>query len=96
MSGPIALGSASLTAENTFTDVVSGPTAPGINISISGTWAGTLTLQRRLDGSNWRDVHSFTANVETEWPTRGGHVDWRLGFKTGGYTSGTAVVRIDQ
>lgn len=94
--GAINIGSASLTAENTFSSVMSQVVAPAFNISISGTWAGTLTLQRRLDGTNWRDVIGFTANVETEWPTKGDHTDWRLGFKTGGFTSGTAVVRIDQ
>jgi hypothetical protein len=93
--GAINLVSASLVAENTFTDVMSRVVGPAFNVSISGTWAGTLMLQRRLDGTNWRDVETFTANVETEWPTKGDHVEWRLGFKTGAYTSGTAVVRLD-
>lgn len=94
--GAIAIGSASLTAEDTYSSTLTNVVAPAFNVSISGTWAGTLTLQRRLDGTNWRDVHEFTANIETEWPTKGDHVEWRIGFKTGGFTSGTAVVRIDQ
>ncbi len=94
--GAIAIASASLTAQNTFTDPLVNVVAPAFNISISGTWVGTLTLQRRLDGTNWRDVDTFTANIETEWPTKGDHVEWRIGFKTSNYTSGTAVVRIDQ
>lgn len=94
--GAINLGSASLVAENTFTSSFVNVVAPAFNVSISGTWVGTLTLQRRLDGTNWRDVVTFTANIETEWPTKGDHVEWRLGFKTGQYTSGTAVARLDQ
>lgn len=92
----IAVAAATLNAQNTFTPALVQAVAPTFNISISGTWAGTLTLQRMLDGTNWYDVQTFTGNIESEWPTRGDHVQWRLGFKTGNYTSGSAVLRLDQ
>lgn len=90
------LVTASLTAENTFSVVHDFAFVnPKFNLSISGTWAGTLTLQRRLDGTNWRDVNTYQQNIETEIPTVGDDVRWRIGFKTGDYTSGTAVLRLD-
>jgi predicted phage gp36 major capsid-like protein len=37
----------------------SGP----VDISLSGTWVGTVTAQRQIGGS-WRDVQSYTQNGE--------------------------------
>lgn len=34
-----------------------------IDISISGTWTGSVTVQRFLGGA-WRDVQAFTTNTE--------------------------------
>jgi len=85
------LASASLTAQNTFTDSVK--LEGYFNISISGTFAATVFVQRSIDNSTWVDVNSFTA------PFEGTGFDpefmwYRIGIKTGGFTSGTAVVRI--
>lgn len=88
---------ASLTAENTYSDsvtIVKGK----FNFSLSGTWVATVYVQRSFDnGSNWLDVDSFTTNCqmigeETEYC---GSL-YRFGIKTGGYTSGTVVGRISQ
>ncbi len=68
------------------------------NLSISGTWAGTVTLQRSFDnGATWLDVSGYTGNAESnsEYEPEGG-VCYRAGFKAGQYTSGTAVIRISQ
>ena len=52
----------SIAAENLFTDAVS--LAGYFNISITGTWAGTLTVQRSFDsGSTWYDVDQWTSNT---------------------------------
>lgn len=87
--------SASIAAANTFTSgvVVFGP----FNLSISGSWVGTVTLQRSFDnGTTWVDVGTYTANIEDvgDEPEEG--VAYRAGFKTGEYTSGTAEIRISQ
>lgn len=88
--------SASLTAQNTFTAPLK--VLGEANVWISGTWAGTLTLQASHDnGGTWHDVEPpYTANLlDVVYEPEVG-VCCRIGFKTGQYTSGTAVVRISQ
>lgn len=87
--------SANITAQNTFTSgvVLSG----AFSLSISGTWAGTVTIQRSFDaGTTWLDVQNYTANFEDTGNEPAVGVLYRVGFKTGNYTSGTANVRIGQ
>ena len=86
---------ASITAQNTFTDAVS---LIGLyNLSISGTWVATVTLQRSFDaGSNWLDVDTKTGNTETWGREPEPGVVYRVGIKTGDFTSGTCVVRLSQ
>lgn len=89
------LATRTVTQENTFTDAV-GLTGY-FNLSISGTWAGTVTVQRSYDlGSTWYDVDTWTANTEEYGlePERG--VQYRVGVKTGGHTSGSVVLRLSQ
>lgn len=90
---------ASLTAENTFTDVFVPPSNPKLNnfgcfhIRIAGTWSGTISLMCSLDsGSTWEEVDSWTSNdhISAQDCTIG--VQYKLGFQTGNYTSGTATV----
>ena len=87
--------SASAGEQNTFT--ASMEVAPGtlVSVSVSGTFAGTVTLQRSFDGSTWHDIaaHTVTAVSETTY-TVDEEQDIRLGIKTGDYTSGAAVCRI--
>jgi hypothetical protein len=85
----------SIDNENLFTDAVE--IVSYFNISISGTWAGTVTVQRSFDGgSTWFDVATWTENTEEYGlePERG--VYYRVGIKTGEFTSGTAAVRLSQ
>ena len=84
-----------ITAENQFTD----PTelVGYFNLSISGTWAGTVTVQRSFDsGSTWYDVDTWIANTQEYGlePEKG--IQYRIGIKTAQYTSGSAVVRLSQ
>ena len=81
----------SIAAQNTFTDAVQ--LEGNFNVSISGTFTATVVVQRSPDNTNWYDVNSFTA------PFEGTGFDpeiiwYRIGVKTGGYTSGTVVVRL--
>lgn len=80
-------------AENTFSD---GLYVVGdFNLSISGTFVGTVTVQRSFDqGATWRDVDTFTAPIETAGSDPEPVVVYRAGIKTGEYTSGTASIRI--
>lgn len=82
---------AAITAQNTFTDPVQ--LTGNFNVSISGTFSATVTVQRSFDNSTWHDVNSFTTpfqgtgyEPEVVW--------YRAGVKTGAFTSGTANVRV--
>jgi len=67
------------------------------NLSIRGTWVGTITLQRSFDlGANWEDIRTFTSNFEGRDCELELKVKYRAGFKTGDFTSGIATVRISQ
>ena len=86
---------ASITAQNTFTDSLG--LHGSFNISISGTWSATVTVQRSFDsGTTWLDVESFTANTEQYGFEPEDGVLYRAGVKTGNFTSGTVVLRISQ
>lgn len=94
---------ASLIAENTFTEWINPKQAfsKGIdnthfmNISVAGTWSGTATLQRRFGSSDFaRDVANFLDNAEESLYDHEEGVEYRLGIKTGNYTSGTCIVRL--
>lgn len=89
----LAASTASLTAQNTFCSAVE--LRNDFNVSISGTWSGTITLQRSFDdGSTWLDVKTYTANAEEKGFEPEAGVTYQLGFETGNYTSGTAAVRL--
>lgn len=93
--------SKSISAENTFSDPIYvtgvGASFRTFTITISGTWAGTVTLQRSLDSDvgPWSDVatKTWTANTTETFNDALDNLQvwYRIGIKTGGYTSGTAV-----
>ena len=85
------IASANITAQNTFTTAVQ--LEGHFNLSISGTWAATVTVQRSIDNSTWVDVDTFTANSE-EVGFEPELMWYRAGVKTGDYTSGTVVLRL--
>ena len=89
------VSSGSLNAQNTFTTSVR--IFGDFNFSLSGTWVGTVFIQRSFDlGATWVDVASYTANIEDAGYEAEVGTMYRAGFKTAGYTSGTAVMRISQ
>ena len=85
----------SISAENTFTDRV---TLNGyFNISLSGTWKATVTVQRSFDsGMTWHDVESWTSNTEEYGLEPEAGVMYHVGVKSGDYDSGTIVARLSQ
>lgn len=81
----------SINAENTFTDPVQ--LEGYFNLSISGTFTATVTVQRSTDATNWVDVDTFTAPSE-EVGFDPEIIWYRAGVKTGAFTSGPVVVRL--
>ena len=91
----IGISSKSITAQNTYSDPIA--VVEYFNISLSGTWTGTVTLQRSFDnGSTWRDVATFDENTETIGMEPEAGVLYRFGVKTGEFGSGTIVGRISR
>jgi hypothetical protein len=91
----VASSTAAISAQNTFCSplVLHGH----FNLSIGGTFAGTVTAQRSYDnGSTWTDVEDFTSPAQRVGFEPETNVQYRVGFKTGAYTSGTANVRLSQ
>lgn len=87
------IASKSITAQNSFTDPVQ--ISGWFNVSISGTFSATVTAQRSIDKVNWFDVDSWTAPSEDVGMDP--EVIWyRVGVKTGDFTSGTVVIRVGQ
>lgn len=93
---------AALVAQNTFSDGI------GINGKASGyvrgTFVATVSLQYSEDGGDtWNDSYDKNGSAITfTGPARfiieepSNFIEYRLGIKTGAYTSGTANVGIIQ
>lgn len=84
-----------VTAANQFTDAVG--LVGYFNLSVSGIWVGTVTVQRSYDsGSTWFDVDTWIANTQEYGlePERG--IQYRVGIKTDEFTSGSCVLRLSQ
>ena len=71
---------------------LSGFTLIGIDLPSAWTTAN-LTLQASIDNSTWVDVDTFTANSE-EVGFEPELMWYRVGVKTGEFTSGTVVLRL--
>ena len=93
----------SIIAQNTFTDWITPKsslyedmeTAHFLNLSIAGTWAGIVTLQRRFHVADTpRDVEIFTENAEESLFDHESGVEYRLGIESGNFISGTCLVRL--
>lgn len=92
-----------VSAENTFSDTIK-VTGVGADrtftINLTGTWVGTVTLQRSIDSSTgpFSDVsgESWTANTTVTYSDGLDNqiVYYRIGVKTGNYTSGTVTASL--
>jgi hypothetical protein len=92
----------SFTAQNQFSAnnirVTGVENARSISITRSGTWSATVTLQRSLsEPGNWTDAVTFTNNGTSTYTDDLDNqiVYYRIGIKTGDYTSGTAVISME-
>lgn len=73
-------------------------TARSISITRAGTWSATVTLQRSLsEPGNWTDAVTFTSNGTSTYTDDLDNqiVYYRIGIKTGDYTSGTANIDME-
>lgn len=84
--------SVSAAAENTWSPAIQ--VVGSFNLSISGTFSATVTVQRSEDGSTWRNVDTWTApSEEVGYDPILNY--YRVGVATGDYTSGTAVASMN-
>lgn len=85
--------SRAVTAENQFTSALRVANRK-FSVSVAATaMSATVVLQRKLPGeadSAYRDVKSWTTTSE-EIAESVGVWDYRIGVKTGGFTSATAL-----
>lgn len=85
-----------INAANQFTPVISEVRMFDVSIFDNTSFSGTITLQRKRPGdTNWRDVKTYTAPVE-ETGQSSGNWQYRIGCKTGQYTSGSINVEISE
>ena len=93
---------ASVTAENVFTSAIlvtgTGTQRP-FTVIRSGTWVATVTLQRSLESADgpWVDVTTYTTNGTVSFDDGLSNQDahYRIGVKTGGFTSGTVELELN-
>jgi hypothetical protein len=90
---------ASIISQNTFTSTIApvdnfhSEKAGHLTGSISGTWVGTVHVQRSFDnGYNWLSVNTYSANAEFFINDVTDGIIYRIGIPTGSFTSGTCVV----
>lgn len=82
---------ASADALNEGTDALQLDQLERSSVSVAGVFVGTVELQRRLDGVNWRKVKEYTAPAEETY-----EADERCELRliVTAYTSGTAELRV--
>lgn len=81
----------------TYIKVANTGTARDITITRAGTWSATVTLQRSIsEPGTWTDVATFTSNGTATYNDGLDNqtIYYRLGIKTGNYTSGTATLTL--
>ncbi len=82
--------SATITAQNTFSADFHALAHDRVSVSVQPGASTTVTLQRKLDGTNWRDVESWTVDAEATYVADESCV-LRVGVKTGDYGASTTV-----
>ena len=89
-----------ISAQNTFTNTINvtgTSTARSFTVSRTGVWVATVTLQRSFDdGVSWIDVTTYTTNASVTFTDGLDNqiILYRIGVKTGDYTSGTVSLTL--
>ena len=90
----------SVAAENTFTDdirITGVGSSRGFAVTVSGSFSGTVTLQRSITApGDWTDVETYTGGISKTFNDGLDNqiVHYRIGIKSGQYTSGTASLQL--
>jgi len=85
------------TAQNTWTDWGLIRNNFNLSVAVSTTWIGTITVQRKFGSTGTeKDVISYSTAEEDVGIEPEDDVYYRAGVKTGGYTAGTATIRLSQ
>lgn len=90
-----------ITAEATFTNdirVFGIQFSREFTVTVAGTWSGTVTLQRSIgEPGSWVDVATYTGNTTLVFQDKLDNqiAYYRIGIKSGDYTSGTAEVSLE-
>jgi hypothetical protein len=90
------MGTRSITAANQFTDFEAVSSTFDVSIHSSASFVGTITLQRKHPGEAdalARDVRTWTVPAEETGRDSGAWL-YRIGCKTGAYTSGSIIVEV--
>lgn len=82
--------SATIGAQDTFTEPMQVDEGDQVSVSAQVGAASTVVLQRRLDGTNWRDVEEWTVDIEGTYAADEGCL-LRIGIKTGDYGASSTV-----
>lgn len=91
---------ASITAQDTFTNPIRVAGVEGqraFGITVAGTFTATVTLQYSVgEPGSWVDVTSYTTEQSISYNDDLDNqiIYYRIGVKSGGYTSGTVVVTL--
>jgi hypothetical protein len=90
-----------VSAQNSFTNTINitgTGSSRAFTITRSGTWVATITLQRSLtsDTGPWEDVTTYTTNATISYNDALDNQEawYRIGVKTGDYTSGTVTLTL--
>jgi len=68
-------------------------TKSNFTISLSGFGVASVVLQRKIDGSNWRTVETFTEDSEMNGYEPSSNAEYR--FNCTAYTSGSIACHIE-
>lgn len=80
-----------ISAQNTFTPAIQRSAGRGFDVIIAGTFDATVTIQASRDGSTWIDLEDQTTPI-VRTGLAASEMYYRVGVKTGNYTSGTVSV----
>lgn len=85
-----------ITAANQFTSPIYRRANQGFDVSVSGTFSATVTVQLSKDGAtDWKDASTATApTVLTTTPATAWFI--RAGVKAGAFTSGPVKVEVHE
>ena len=85
------------TAENQFSENLLMDFDRKLDLSLRGSFVANVSLQRSSDeGVTWQDVEIYTSPLEVQSHSLARPNLYRIGIKTGDYTSGSASGKLER